>query len=259
MSVIPTTDLSTAEKDLREHGYCLIESLLPRDQLERLRERLLAQAAQERSDGTAYIYDKDSQRVFSLHNKGREFIELIEHPVVLKLMESVLGYNFLLSSTHANIAGPGGAPMDLHADQTFVRPPWPPYALVANSMWMLDDFTAENGGTRLVPDSHLYGRQPWYASGEGNTPTIPVCAPAGSVMIFDGRLWHQTGANVTENEYRHGILNYYCRGFVRQQQNFFLELRSEVIESASPVLRRLLGWENYFSLGLHDGLPEMPV
>jgi ectoine hydroxylase-related dioxygenase (phytanoyl-CoA dioxygenase family) len=124
---------------------------------------------------------------------------------------------------------------------------------------MLDEFTAENGGTRLVPDSHLLGRQPWYASGEGNTATIPTCAPAGSVMIFDGRLWHQTGANVTKDQYRHGILNYYCRGFIRQQQNFFLELESEVIEQASPTLRRLLGWENYFSLGLHDGLPQQPT
>jgi ectoine hydroxylase-related dioxygenase (phytanoyl-CoA dioxygenase family) len=253
------TDLSAAENDLLEQGYCLIESVLSQDQLKKLRERLLGQAAQERTDGTAYIYDNDSQRVFSLHNKGHEFIELIEHPVVLKLMERVLGFNFLLSSSHANIAGPGGAPMDLHADQTFARPPWPPYPLVANSMWMLDDFTAENGGTRLVPGSHRYGRQPWYACGEGNTATIPVCAPAGSLMVFEGRLWHQTGANITENEYRHGILNYYCRGFVRQQQNFFLELRPEVIDSASSALRRLLGWENYFSLGLHDGLPAMPV
>jgi ectoine hydroxylase-related dioxygenase (phytanoyl-CoA dioxygenase family) len=259
MSVYLTSDLSVAENDLREHGYCLIESVLSREEIKAVRERVLAIAAQERQDGSAYIYDNDSQRVFSLHNKGQEFIDLIEHPVVLKIMESALGYNFLLSSSHANIAGPGGAPMDLHADQTFVRPPWPPYALVANSMWMLDEFTAENGGTRLVPDSHLLGRQPWYASGEGNTPTIPTCAPAGSVMIFDGRLWHQTGANVTKDQYRHGILNYYCRGFIRQQQNFFLELDSDVIEQASPTLRRLLGWENYFSLGLHDGLPDQPT
>jgi hypothetical protein len=104
MSVYLTSDLSVAENDLREHGYCLIESVLSREEINSVRERVLAIAAQERQDGTAYIYDNDSQRVFSLHNKGQEFIDLIEHPVVLKIMESALGYNFLLSSSHANIA-----------------------------------------------------------------------------------------------------------------------------------------------------------
>jgi ectoine hydroxylase-related dioxygenase (phytanoyl-CoA dioxygenase family) len=258
MDVELTNDYTVAERDLREYGYCLLGSVLPVAQLRELQDRVMEVAEQERAGGTAYIYDKDSQRLFSLHNKGKIFLDIIQHPVVLQLMESVLGYNFLLSSSSGNIAGPGGDPMDLHADQTFVRPPWPPYALVANSMWMIDDFTSENGATRLVPASHLLGRQPSYSAGEGDTPTVPVCGPAGSVMVFDGRLWHQTGANVTESEYRRGVLNYYCRGFVRQQQNFFLEMGPDVIEAAGPTLRRLFGWENYFSLGLHDGLPQQP-
>jgi ectoine hydroxylase-related dioxygenase (phytanoyl-CoA dioxygenase family) len=255
MTVEVTDSLDIAECDLRAHGYCLLEPLLEADQLKALRERLLELAAAERADGSAFIYENDSQRVFNLQNKGQEFIDILEHPVILRLMEAVLGFNFLLSSTHANIAGPGGLPMHLHADQTFARPPWPPYALVANSMWMLDDFTEDNGATRVAPDSHLLGRQPHYRAGEDNAPTIPVCAPMGSVMVFDGRLWHQTGANTTRDRHRHGILNYYCRGYVRQQQNFFLGLRPEVLDNASPVLRRLLGWENYFSLGLYDALP----
>ena len=259
MTVEMTTDYATAERDLREHGYCLLERLLSDQKLRELRSRLSEVVEQERREGSAYIYDKDSQRVFSLHNKGEVFLEVIEHPVVLRLMESILGYNFLLSSSHANIAGPGGDPMDLHADQTFVPPPWPSYALVANSMWMIDEFTPENGATRLVPNSHLLGRQPSYAAGEGDTPAIPVCARAGSVMVFDGRLWHQTGPNTTKDEYRRGILNYYCRGFIRQQQNFFVDLRPEILETARPTLKRLLGSDNYLSLGLHDGLPDQPT
>jgi ectoine hydroxylase-related dioxygenase (phytanoyl-CoA dioxygenase family) len=242
-----------AAEDLREYGYCLLECPISRQEFKQLRERLVEVAEKERKDGSAYLYDGGNQRVFSLLNKGEEFERSVREPTVLELMEEVLGFNFLLSSTHANIAGPGGASMHVHADQTFARPPWPPYALVANSMWMLDDFTEDNGATRLVPGSHLLGRQPDYGRGEGNVETIPVCAPAGSVMIFDGRLWHQTGANVTDRP-RHGILNYYCRGYVRQQQNFFVGLKPEVLERSDPRMRRLLGFENYFSLGLADGL-----
>lgn len=256
MEVKFSSNLEEAKANLREQGFCILEQLISDDEFAALRERLVTVAEQERAAGTAFIYDNDSQRVFSLLNKGPEFEKIVRHPVILELMEEVLDYNFMLSSTHANIAGPGGASMYLHADQTFARPPWPPYALVANSMWMLDDFTAENGATRIVPGSHLLGRQPDYSAGEGNIEATPVVAPAGSVMVFDGRLWHQTGPNITTNQRRHGILNYYCRGYVRQQQNFFTGLARDVLDRADPLMQRLLGMENYMSLGLHDGLPE---
>lgn len=254
MGVELTDDLDRAAKDLDEEGYCLLACPVPEAEFQALRDHLHRLAAQERASEAGYVYDGGNQRVFSLLNKGEVYERNVQDPSVLQLMEGLLGYSFLLSSTHANIAGPGGAPMHIHADQTFARPPWPQYALVANSMWMLDDFTAENGATRLVPRSHLLGREPDYSAGEGNVETLPACAPAGSVLIFDGRLWHQTGANRTD-EPRHGILNYYCRGYVRQQQNFFTGLAPHVPERATPVMKRLLGFENYFSLGLTDALP----
>ncbi len=69
-------------------------------------------------------------------------------------------------------------------------------------MWMIDAFTAENGATWLVPGTHLRGRQPSCTAGEGDTPSVPVRAPADSVMIFDGLLWHQTGTNKIVDEHR---------------------------------------------------------
>ncbi len=191
-----TADIGQAKRDLQDHGYCLLECPLPPDEFKALRERLLTVAEQERADGSAFLYDGGNQRVFSLLNKGEEFEELVQEPKVCAVMEELLGFNFLLSSTHANVAGPGGASMYVHADQTFAPTPWPPYPFVANSMWMLDDFTPENGATRLVR-----------------------------------------------------------RGYLRQQQNFFSSLQPEVLKRATPLMRRLLGWENYLSLGMHDGLP----
>jgi len=74
--------------------------------------------------------------------------------------------------------------------------------------------------------------------------------------VFEGRLWHQTGANTTADQRRFGILAYYCRPFMRQQENFFVSLRPDVLERATPRLRQLLGWEHYFSLGMIDGMPR---
>src|SRR5205807_204139 len=116
---------------------------------------------------------------------------------------------FLLSNIDANIAGPAGNPMFLHADQSFMPDPWPAYAMVANVIWMLDDFTPENGATRIVPGSHKLCRQPDFTkASEWPEITRPVTAPAGTAMALDGRLWHQTGANVTRDQRRFGILSY---------------------------------------------------
>jgi ectoine hydroxylase-related dioxygenase (phytanoyl-CoA dioxygenase family) len=253
-----TTELARAEADLDRFGYCLVDGVLDRSRLEAVRARLVEVAAQEVADGTDYVYeDGSNQRVWTLLNKGDLFIDLALERAVWKLIAHLLGPAFLLSNIDANVAGPGGQPMFLHADQSFVPPPWPPYALVANAMWMLDDFKPENGATRVVPGSHLWGFQPGFGTPpEGaSTEPVPVCAPAGSVMVFDGRLWHQTGANTTEAERRHGILAYYCRPFMRTQESWFLSIDSAVLDRR-PELKPLLGYENYLSLGMIDGMPR---
>ncbi|TMC49182.1 MAG: phytanoyl-CoA dioxygenase family protein [Chloroflexi bacterium] len=248
--------LQQATAELEENGYCLLRDALDRDRLGAVRQRVVEVAAAEIADGTDYVYEGGSnQRVWTLLNKGDVFVDLALEPRILEVMEQLLGSGFLLSNIDANIAGPGGKPMFLHADQSYVPAPWPwPFPLVANVMWMLDDFTPENGATRIVPGSHKLGHGPDHAA--GMPESVPVCGPAGTAMIFDGRLWHQTGANVTEGERRHGILAYYCRPFMRSQENWSLSLRPEVLASAPPRLRRLLGYEIYLSLGMIDGMPR---
>jgi ectoine hydroxylase-related dioxygenase (phytanoyl-CoA dioxygenase family) len=251
----PTDDLTAAKADLAEHGYCLLEGALPPERVSQIRQRLLDLAAAEIEDGTDYVYEGGAnQRIWTLLNKGDYFVELALDSTIAEFMEHLLGSDFLLSNIDANIAGPGGKPMFLHADQSFVPTPWPPYPLVANVMWMLDDFTRDNGATRVTPGSHLSGEAPELTIFDHHT--VPVCGPAGTAMIFDGRLWHQTGANVTADQRRVGILAYYCRPFMRQQENWFVSLDPAVLEQWGQPLRHLLGYDNYLSLGMIDGMPR---
>jgi ectoine hydroxylase-related dioxygenase (phytanoyl-CoA dioxygenase family) len=122
---------------------------------------------------------------------------------------------------------------------------WTPTALVANIAWMLDDFTEDNGGTRLVPGSHLVRERGDYALEQ----TIAAEGPAGSALIFDGRLVHGTGANLTKDEERRAILSYYCRPFVRQQENFFLGLDPKIRASERAEFLRRSGFSIWAGLG----------
>ena len=264
----PTEDLDRCKADIDRFGYALLANALSAPELKRLRARLEEVAAAERADGVAAVYDDDESQMINVFvNKGRPFVDLIEHPKTLPLIAHILGEHFLLSNAAALIKGPGGAAQVVHSDQTYVPEPWT-YAAVGNVIWMADDFTEANGATRVVPGSHMrqtnppggdYTKgfdpyEPVSISPEGQPPevfaeTVPVEAPAGTALVFEGRLWHCGGANTTKDEYRHGAVTYYCRPFLRQQENFVRSISPGVLESASPTLRRLLGYDPYFVLG----------
>src|SRR5580692_10536398 len=205
----PAVDLEAARHALDAQGYCIIPNVLSRAEVAALKARLEEQAEGERARGVAF-HDggpaRPNQRIWMLMNKGRVFRDLMLHPMVAELMGHLLGEDFLVSSFTANIAHPGGEPMTLHTDQGYVGF-WTPRPVVANIAWMLDDFTDANGGTRLVPASHLNQaatpRSSAYVPSEpANMPTlddtIAAEGAAGSILCFDGRVWHGTGANRSE-------------------------------------------------------------
>jgi len=202
-----------------------------------------------------------------LVNKGQVFRDLMLHPVIDDLMGHLLGADYLLSSLTANIASPGGEPMVLHTDQGYVGF-WTPKPVVANIAWMLDDFSEANGGTRLVPRSHLDRNatprsSSFVPENLANVPkpeeTIGAAGKAGSILCFDGRVWHGTGANKTDRP-RHALLSYHCRPFVRQQENFVLGLLPAIRETERPALLNRLGFAVWAGLGrVESPRPSTPL
>lgn len=250
-----TDDLERAWADLEEHGYAVVEDALSPDHLDQLRARLVEQAAGELAAGVGYLDSGGrNQRVWSLPNKGDEFLELLTHPLYVETMDQLLGRGWLVSSSTANIAGPGGEPMFLHADQGYVPAPFPPRPLVANCGWLLDDFTEDNGGTRVVPGSHRLGRGP-SPEEAAECETVAIEGPAGSAFLFDGRLWHGTGANRTERR-RHVILNYACAPWLRQQENFTVSLSPRVLDGCDEDLLARFGFKVRGTLGGVQGPRE---
>ncbi len=252
-------DLQAACEDLARNGFAVVPDVLSRDEIERLKSRLVEVAASERAEGVdqdpRWVDGPRNQRVFGLLTKGWEFVELVEHPVALELMSRVLGPEFLLSSVTANITGPGSHPMYLHYDQDYVPPPWPTVPLVANIIWMLDDFTEPNGATRFVPGSHLEDHTGWsleavaHRSGE----TVAVGGRAGSLVCLEGRVLHQTGANTTADELRCGLITYYCQPWIRQQENFSLSVPGDMWPELPARVRDLIGLRMYRGLGSISG------
>jgi hypothetical protein len=157
----PTRDLDQAEQDLKTHGLAIVEGVLQGEELKVARDTLYRVAEQDVLRGRveeAVNSDKGSQRIWNLPSRDPVFCDLVEHPVALRLVKSALGWPVLLSNISANITEPGSGEMMLHADQGAFPGPWDrPH--VINIAWCLDDFTEENGATRVVLGSHLENRQ----------------------------------------------------------------------------------------------------
>jgi ectoine hydroxylase-related dioxygenase (phytanoyl-CoA dioxygenase family) len=263
---VPTRDRAQLRADVAECGYGVLLDALPRALVARLKDRVLAQAEGERQAGVAYFFGDDqsgmpaisggrdlapNQRLGHLLNKGQVFRELLHHPAVADEVGAILGRGAYLSSLTAMIMRKGGVAQVLHSDQQFM-PFATPVAMVCNVVWMLVDFTRQNGATRLVPGTHLLPpptiRFERDAAGErrliqSDAQAVIAEAPAGSALVFDGRIWHGAGANQTDTP-RPAIFSYYCQSYLRQQENLPISLREEVYADLTDQERAMVGFES---------------
>tara|TARA_Y100001934_G_scaffold252712_1_gene317027 strand:+ start:6950 stop:7879 length:930 start_codon:yes stop_codon:yes gene_type:complete len=278
----PTDDFKTLTNDLDQHGYCLVADALSAEQLDKIRERLAEQALAERQLDLNTRYqaeaegDDVNQWIYNLINKGEEFWTLPRHATVQALARHVLGQEMLLSSFDAHITYPNNKQMPMHTDQWWMpqpalpteqhwrvgdmgrqspeigdpvpasRPIAPP--MVVNVMWMLNEFTADNGATRIVPGSHLSGLQP---DPERDYDPVVVAAPAGTALLWEGRTWHAAGLNVG-NTARYGAVTLFAVPIVRQLTNFTYGTRPEVRPELPDDLLDLMGFQPWEGYGLTD-------
>lgn len=236
---------NTEKTQLDELGFTLLRNVISIDEVNELRRLSLALATDERAAGCGSMYlDNCAQRVWNLVNKGEAFEQRIQHPRILAAMEYLLGEDCTLSSFTVNIISPGATDGGLHIDYPLrlMPDPRPSFPIVANSVWLLDDFTLENGATRCVPGSHLRlegGPEPDIKYDD----EVQVCGSKGSVLIVNGALWHGSSANHTDED-RVGLLGFFCRSFMKPQQDHLKLASDEVVARATPALKRLLGFDS---------------
>lgn len=248
-----TTDLAKAREDLTTYGLCLVEDVLTQKEVEALAQRLDNQAQAERA-----LADKAptgalavQQSISNMVNKGTIFLDLVERPIVDELAGLLLGKDFLISSLTAGVFhGQTYEPQQLHRDQGQV-PATADFPAACNLFWLLDDFKPERGSTYVVPGSHR-----WPSSYQIEPPPRSLAsqieAKAGTLFAFDGRIWHGYGANKEGHPRRH-LANFLCLPWMRQQENWGVTCLQEVLEDASPKLKRRLGLRTYGTLGMMSG------
>jgi hypothetical protein len=235
------------KKDFDRDGFVLLEGVLDPPLVGRVRSAVVELAKWEADCGVGHFYSATgkSQRVWNLINKGQIFRELIVLPVILDFMEWIfrrdtIHQKYLLSSFQANILLAGEGRQKVHID-TPVPEPLPPWPIKANTIWLLDEFTAQNGATEVLPGSHTLSHKP-SASDQTRGDLTTVVAPAGSILVTHGALWHRSGENTTDRE-RIALLGSFAASYAREianEEDYGKVLDPAVVAGLSPALRAIL-------------------
>jgi ectoine hydroxylase-related dioxygenase (phytanoyl-CoA dioxygenase family) len=222
---------------LGRDGYVVVEGALRPAQVEAARREL--QPLLDATDfGANSFVGRRTRRLFGLPAKVRSLDGALTDSTVLDAFEAVLGPH-LLSTTVAVEIHPGESAQTLHTDASAWPVPHAAGQIVANAIWALDDFTAANGATRLVPGSHLVDGAP-----DPDAATVLAEMPAGSVLLYVGTLWHGGGANASDAR-RLGVIAGYAAAWLRQQETFTLTCPPALARDLPASLQRLLGYSLY--------------
>ena len=233
---------------LLEDGYVVVSDLLAPAAVAAARAdlgRVLRATPTGRND----FEGRATQRVYALFAKTRTFDAAATGPLLLDVLDRVLGH-YQLSAPVGIRIGPGESAQVLHRDDAVYPLPrdFPP--VVVNTMWPLDEFTARNGATRFIPGSHRWAPDRTPAATD---PVETALISPGSALFYLGSLWHGGGANQA-GEPRLGVILEYAAGWLRPQENHCLAVPRDIARKLPARLQELLGYGIYPPfLGYVDG------
>jgi len=235
---VTTEHVEQIIREVDERGYCIVPSAISMEETDRVRSILRGILQAEH---TAEIERTCHQRVFQIAVKNRVFLELMAHPLVVGVWKKYLGEDVICSTWSSNTMYPGMSCYDWHADYPYwaITPPWPAGNFTGQTIWLLDDFTSENGATGVVPFSHRKLHPPSEAERRvARDDAELLIAPRGSVAFLHGALWHSARPNRSASP-RSALLGMYLRPFCVPMENMRAQLAQ--IPDASDLEKQLLG------------------
>jgi len=234
------------KRQLDEQGYVVLDGAIDTDLLNALRTRIL-ELFDDEGDlaGREFRTEEHAHRLANLVDKGEVFSRAIVLPRLLQYVRHVLGPGIKLRSLNARSADPDtdvGQP--LHVDMSAI--PDDKGYWVCNTVWMLDDFTPDNGATRMIPGSHKWGTRPQDVLEDpmaAHPDEVLLTGKAGGIAVMNAHMWHGGTANRTAAP-RLAMHAFYCRRDKPQQQYQKQLLRPAVQAGLSAELREILALDD---------------
>ncbi|MYD99608.1 MAG: hypothetical protein F4X98_19765 [Gammaproteobacteria bacterium] len=249
--VVDGLNITERVTEIEDQGYTLVPDFITPEEVARIRHAFDTEVhiTEMRAIGTK---TGKTWRAHNLLAKTRAVDYLFLDARIRALIEGVLGkYTQINVTTLFNVL-PGETRQFLHQDDGLwpIKRPHPHF--VCNALIALDDFDLDNGATHIVPYSHKWHDRPV----DQNVETMRVVMKSGTMLMWEGGLWHGGGAN-TSNRERLGFFMSHNVAYLRPQEIQLLSVPREVVLELPEKLQRLLGYHR-FGLGV-DGRDPVDV
>jgi ectoine hydroxylase-related dioxygenase (phytanoyl-CoA dioxygenase family) len=256
----PTSSLF---KSINDDGYAVIPNFLKKSALNEMKKALINISKREKENGQAYLYGKEgqNQRIYNLLSKDKSFQDFLNCNFINETLKRVyhrptLHEKYGLSSMAAHIIPPGGEAIPLHIDSV-VPDPIPPWMMRFIVIITLNEFTLTNGSTAVIPKSHKLCKRP---SSDDVKKTrkkeLILTAPAGSLILWDGLIWHRSTDNNSKLPRRSVIVSYGSSFFkeICGEEEHLLVVPKKIMKNSSPQIQSLIG----FGRGIKKGAKYIP-
>jgi ectoine hydroxylase-related dioxygenase (phytanoyl-CoA dioxygenase family) len=238
---------------LADDGGVIVHDFIPSDVLAEFRSDMQHAASTRHlgsvsgSDMVQLFWGEQTMRFTRLASRSRAFIDILTHEGFGEVVDRLLLPNcrsYWMNTGQMMVLAPGQPGQFLHRDASN----WPKlnqpdgFEVTISCMFAIEDFTSENGATQVVPGSHRWddyeGRYP-----EPDEITQAVM-PAGSGMIYTGRVMHGGGANVTAEERRWGLHVSFVLGWLTPEEALPLGTPWDLVRDRPERVQQLLGWRS---------------
>jgi hypothetical protein len=223
-------------QQLVESGFLIIPGSISAERLSDLSAAY--DKVMNAGDGPDFKIASATTRLYDLVNRGPAFDDIYLHLPLLEACRYVIGEPFKLSSLLGRTLRPESRAQELHVD----LPRNSADAPMVGFILMIDPFTPENGATRFVPTSQNWPEVPsdQLANLRSTFPgEVTACGEAGSLIIFNGAIWHGHTANKTTEE-RRSIQGYFVRRNAQSGIDFSARMEPETFGRISALARYLL-------------------
>ncbi|MBN3563490.1 phytanoyl-CoA dioxygenase family protein [Aliamphritea spongicola] len=234
-------------------GYALIPDVLTEEECDiyvKLLERDYKQYADHYQSSGATVHglnNKCNEKVvYNMHNKDMRYFNLFDHCDVFPVIKEILQTGSYQNNESVNLLNisarnpaPYAEPQQLHLDSNL--PGKGGYPLILVALFMLEDFTEVNGATRILPGSHRFDR--YAEDGKVYTDEVTVTGKRGSVLLFDGALWHGSSKKYDDSS-RWAVILGYGRWFIKPSFDFSRNIPEKIYSSLNEERKCLLGLDS---------------
>lgn len=207
--------------NLQKNGYAIIKNQLSLKKCNEIKNHLLK--LKNNLDKKKFIHNSSLGQLTIrdlVLRDTKKYIKFIDYKPVLSILKKVFKDEFILENCMASCSMKPTKKFkrSVHID---CHLPIKEYDNTTDIVviFCLDDFTSQNGSTRIWPKSHKSGKRVQDLKINVNSKFKLLTAKKGSIIIFLAQLWHQIGEN-TSSEDRWAIFCHYKRWWIKPSTDF---------------------------------------